>query len=187
MKWRRPRRRKKPKDIKVIVCISRTLSLCFLCYCSLYICTRTHTNTEQKTSQNLCPKKEEWFCCTRKMLFTLLREKIAKRCFLSFGWKAHQKKISFWSSVGPRKKNLFHPLERWDESKAQKSLSSFLTFTEHHFITMAASSLTAAALGSKVALHKVRKLYRLCSLVRVLSFFILSYVRARRTERDGER
>jgi len=98
------------------------------------------------------------------------------------------KKRSPFGLLSDHEKKIFSTHWR-DEMKAKRRNLSLLSSLLQNIIiiTMAASSLTAAALGSKVALHKVRHSDSPCSLVRVLSFLILSCVRARRTERDGER
>ena len=88
-----------------------------------------------------------------------------------------EKKDLLFVLSGPRKKNLFG-----DEMNAPRS--SLFT----HLITMAASSLTAAALGSKVAFaNKVRFMSATTrcvdSFFRVLSFIVaVSCARALRTE-----
>lgn len=97
------------------------------------------------------------------MSFTNSREKNAKRCLLLSGLILLEK-ISFFLCSGPRKKNLFR-----DEMNA-KSSHLFPHFLQHR-LTMAASSLTAAALGSKVAFaNKVR------SRTRVVVYTLRSFV-----------
>ena len=97
--------------------------------------------------------------------------------FSSFSMHREKKDLLFVLS-GPRKKNLFG-----DEMNAPRSS----LFTQH-LITMAASSLTAAALGSKVAFaNKVRFMSATTrcvdSFFRVLSFIVaVLCARALRTE-----
>ena len=146
-----------------------------------YIYAHTHA---QNTRQKVCPSvhPEERVVLVRKRMFLRIRVKKMQKSFCSSSsfkiWSfllspcTEKKKISFLCPLVLEKKNLFG-----DEMNAPRSS----LFTQHH-LTMAASSLTAAALGSKVAFaNKVRfVIFRaLCGLF--FAFFLLlnCFVRAR--------
>ena len=62
--------------------LSYSLSLLPLLLLSIYM--HTHTHTQNKKHVKICVPRRV-VLLHMKMLFTLLREKNAKRCFLSFG------------------------------------------------------------------------------------------------------
>ena len=152
-----------------------------------YIYAHTHA---QNTRQKVCPSvhPEERVVLVRKRMFLRIRVKKMQKSFCSSSsfkiWSSllspctEKKKISFLCCLVLEKKNLFG-----DEMNAPRSS----LFTQH-LITMAASSLTAAALGSKVAFaNKVRFMSATTrcvdSFFRVLSFIVaVLCARALRTE-----
>ena len=174
MKWNEEEDKKKPLSLckSIRLYLSYSLSASSATALSLY----AHTHTQNFT-RKVCPsvprRKSGFFVL--KMFFTYSREKNAKRCFcFSFeGGGPHlpgekRSPLSPFSSALVLEKKIFSEM-RWTHTK---EVLPFPHFLQHH-ITMAASSLTAAALGSKVALHKVRLMNARCCLASSAFFRLL--------------
>ena len=137
----------------------------------------THTHRTHDKKSVLLSQKKEWFFIVLKNVITNSREKNAKK-FLPVLFqkgllflRAQRKKRSPFPLLFPslcalrglEKKNLFG-----DEMNAPRSS----LFTQH-LITMAASSLTAAALGSKVAFANKVRFMSAARCVDSSAFFLL--------------
>ena len=207
MKWNEEEDKKKPlisllcKSIRPYLSHSLSLSASSaptLLY--LY----AHTHTQNTLWQKVCPSVEK----ERVVLFYGLGfhlqirvKKMQKKCvcssssFIGFGLirfliKKRKKRsplssffLRFWSS----KKKSFR---RWDARKEALKEASRLVFLTFYTITssstMAASSLTAAALGSKVAFaNKVRLMNNASFRLWLFFLFLVSFrARARCTRKD---
>ena len=145
-----------------------------------------HTHTPEHTltkSLSFCQERKSGFVLGFRVSFTNSREKNAKKfCVCSFLFRvwAHplpEKKRSplflFFPAFLVLEKKIFSEMRCTQRSAYYKSLALvFLTFYTTSSSTMAASSLTAAALGSKVAFaNKVRLMNNASCLDSGCSFF----------------